>query len=277
MVLVFRSSAKKTRSNLDMSKGVWATDITVTAIHGFPLVSPGCDVVEVTLFCLSEQDTAIESGDILVFTQKIVSKAEGRAVNLKNVNPGPQAKQLSSETGKDPRLVELILSESKEIVRQAPDLIVAAHRLGIILANAGIDHSNIESDDSSDRVLLLPMDPDSTSEKYREQIFVATGKRVGVIISDSAGRAWRNGTVGLAIGVAGLPAIEDHTGKLDLFGVPLVSSQEAIADELASAASLVQGQADEGRPVALIRGIKATGPVSSAKSLIRPKEFDLFR
>tara|TARA_B100000929_G_scaffold134315_1_gene106360 strand:+ start:164 stop:946 length:783 start_codon:yes stop_codon:yes gene_type:complete len=260
-----------------MSKGVWATDITVTAIHGFPLVSPGCDVVEVTLFCLSEQDTAIESGDIFVFTQKIVSKAEGRAVNLKNVNPGPQAKKLSSETGKDPRLVELILSESKEIVRQAPDLIVAAHRLGIILANAGIDHSNIESDDSSDRVLLLPMDPDSTSEKYREQIFVATGKRVGVIISDSAGRAWRNGTVGLAIGVAGLPAIEDHTGKLDLFGVPLVSSQEAIADELASAASLVQGQADEGRPVALIRGIKATGPVSSAKSLIRPKEFDLFR
>jgi coenzyme F420-0:L-glutamate ligase/coenzyme F420-1:gamma-L-glutamate ligase len=113
-----------------MSKGVWATDITVTAIHGFPLVSPGCDVVEVTLFCLSEQDTAIESGDIFVFTQKIVSKAEGRAVNLKNVNPGPQAKQLSSETGKDPRLVELILSESKEIVRQAPDLIVAAHRLG---------------------------------------------------------------------------------------------------------------------------------------------------
>ena len=160
MVLVFRSSAKKTRSNLDMSKDVWATDITVTAIHGFPLVSPGCDVVEVTLFCLSEQDTAIESGDIFVFTQKIVSKAEGRAVNLKNVNPGPQAKQLSSETGKDPRLVELILSESKEIVRQAPDLIVAAHRLGIILANAGIDHSNIESDDSSDRVLLLPMDPD---------------------------------------------------------------------------------------------------------------------
>ena len=256
MVLVLRSSAKKTRSNLDMSKGVWATDITVTAIRGFPLVSPGCDVVEVTLFCLSEQDTAIESGDIFVFTQKIVSKAEGRAVNLKNVNPGPQAKQLSSETGKDPRLVELILSESKEIVRQAPDLIVAAHRLGIILANAGIDHSNIESDDSSDCVLLLPSDPDSTSEKYREQIFVATGKRVGV---------------------AGLPAIEDHTGKLDLFGVPLVSSQEAIADELASAASLVQGQADEGRPVALIRGIKATGPVSSAKSLIRPKEFDLFR
>ena len=260
-----------------MSKGAWAAEITVTAIQGFPLVSCGCDIVETTLFCCSKQNTTIKSGDVLVFTQKIVSKAEGRTVNLQDVNPGSRAKKLSTETGKDPRLVELILSESTEIVRQAPDLIVAAHRLGIILANAGIDHSNIESGDATDHVLLLPTDPDSTSEKYREQIFHATGESVGVIISDSAGRAWRNGTVGLAIGVAGLPAIEDHTGKPDLFGTPLISSQEAIADELASAASLVQGQADEGRPVALIRGIKVTGKASSASSLIRPKEFDLFR
>ena len=124
---------------------------------------------------------------------------------------------------------------------------------------------------------MLPTDPDSTSEKYREQIFHATGEKVGVIISDSAGRAWRNGTAGHAIGVAGLPEIEDQTGKPDLFGTPLSSSQEGIAEELASAASLVQGQADEGRPVALISGIKVTGKTSSASSLIRPKEFDLFR
>lgn len=277
MVQVSKSSVKGKKLNPDMQKGVWAADITVTAIKGFPLVASGFDIVAATLACLAKQELMIQSGDIFVFTQKIVSKAEGREVNLKDVVPGAEARKLSIETGKDPRLIELILSESEQIIRKASDLIVAEHRLGIILANAGIDHSNIRADDVGDWVLLLPLNPDSTSRRYRQQIYKSTEKDVGVIISDSVGRAWRNGTVGLAIGVAGLPAIEDHRGKPDLFGVPLISSQEAIADELASAASLVQGQAAEGRPVALIRGIETKDEASSAKSLIRPKEVDLFR
>jgi len=260
-----------------MSNGVLVTDITVTAIAEFPLVFSGSDVIKVALACLAAQQIALESGDILVFTHKIVSKSEGREVNLRDITPSFQAKKLSVETGKDSRLVELILAESEEIVRKAPDLIVAAHRLGIILANAGIDHSNVRQGNLGEWVLLLPVDPDATSKKYREEIYQVTGENVGIIISDSVGRAWRNGTIGLAIGVSGLPAIEDHRGKVDLFGVPLISSQEAIADELASAASLIQGQADEGRPVALIRGITMSDEHSSAKSLIRPKEFDLFR
>ena len=274
---VSKSSVKDSGLNRNMRKGVWATDVTVTAIHDFPLVVSGCDIVEVTLTCLTKQEILIQSGDIFVFTQKIVSKAEGREVNLQDVVPGEEAKKLSIETGKDSRLVELILSESEQIIRKVSDLIVAEHRLGIILANAGIDHSNIKPDDTGDWVLLLPIDPDSTSRQYRQQFSELTGKDVGVIISDSVGRAWRNGTVGLALGVAGLPAIEDHRGKPDLFGVPLVSSQEAVADELASAASLVQGQADEGKPVALIRGSEMRDEESSAKFLIRSKELDLFR
>ena len=252
-------------------------DISITALREFPLVSSGCDIVQLTLECVKKQNIFIESGDIFVFTQKVVSKAEGREINLKDVVPSEKARNLSITTGKDARLVELILSESKEIIRKSTDLIIAEHRLGMILANAGIDHSNIRPDDIGEWVLLLPVDPDETSKNYRQRICDLTNKKVGIIISDSVGRAWRNGTTGLAIGIAGVPAVEDHRGKLDLFGVPLVASQEAIADELASAASLVQGQADEGRPVALIRGFKIVSQESSAKALIRRKEFDLFR
>tara|TARA_B100000029_G_scaffold328937_1_gene321259 strand:+ start:217 stop:1026 length:810 start_codon:yes stop_codon:yes gene_type:complete len=266
---------KKIKSKIPQS--TWVADISITALKEFPLVSSGCDIVQSTLACVKKQNVLVESGDILVFTQKIVSKAEGREVNLKDIAPSEKAKKLSIETGKDARLVELILSESKEIVRKSTDLIIAEHRLGIILANAGIDHSNIRPDENGEWVLLLPIDPDATSKNYRQRIYDLTNKKVGIIISDSVGRAWRNGTIGLAIGVAGLPAVEDHRGKLDLFGVPLVSSQEAIADELASAASLVQGQADEGCPVALIRGFKILSQESPAQTLVRRKEFDLFR
>ncbi len=266
---------KKIKSEISQSACV--SDISITALKEFPLVSTGCDIVQSTLACAKKQNILIESGDILVFTQKIVSKAEGREINLKDVEPSEEAKKLSIKTGKDARLVELILSESEEIIRQSTDLIIVEHRLGMILANAGIDHSNIRPDEAGEWVLLLPVDPDATSKNYRQRIYDLTSKKVGIIISDSIGRAWRNGTTGLAIGVAGVPAVEDHRGKLDLFGVPLVSSQEAIADELASAASLVQGQADEGLPVALIRGVKVVSQDSPAKTLIRRKEFDLFR
>ncbi|MBO68914.1 MAG: coenzyme F420-0:L-glutamate ligase [Acidiferrobacteraceae bacterium] len=251
--------------------------LTITVIDRFPLVEVGDDIVEMTVSCLSRQGIDIQSGDVIAFAQKIVSKAEDRAVYLHDIDPGPKAIDLGHQTGKDPRLVELILSESEDIIRHIPDLIISAHRLGIVLANAGIDHSNVGPSDHGDQVLLLPRDPDSTSEKYRQQFFDRTGKEVGILITDSAGRAWRNGTIGVAIGLAGFSAIKDHRGKPDLFGTLLTSSEEAIADELACAANLMQGQASEGRPVVLIRGAPVERATSSAQELVRRKEFDLFR
>lgn len=251
--------------------------LTVTAIDKFPLVKTGDDIVELTMSCLSSQGMDIQSGDVIAFAQKIVSKAEGRAVYLHDIDPGLKAIDLANQTGKDPRLVELILSESEDIIRHIPDLIISAHRLGIVLANAGIDHSNVGSGKHGDQVLLLPRDPDLTSEKYRQKFFERTGQKVGILITDSAGRAWRNGTIGVAIGLSGFSAIENHRGKPDLFGVLLTSSEEAIADELACVANLMQGQAAEGRPVVLIRGAPVARRKSSAKVLVRSKEFDLFR
>jgi len=252
-------------------------DLSLTAIPGIPLVSAGDDVVGLILSALSDQSQALSSGDVLVIAQKIVSKSEGRLVDLKDVEPGERAVELASTTAKDPRLIELVLSESNEVLRAVDELIVVAHRLGIVLANAGIDASNVGPGESVDQVLLLPVDPDKTAHSYRTSILARTGADVGVIINDSVGRAWRLGTVSLAIGVAGVTALEDHRGKADLFGVPLKVSEEAVADELASAASLVQGQSSEGRPVVLIRGFDAFSEAQSAATLVRPLQQDLLR
>ena len=252
--------------------------LSIRAIDGIPLVRPGDDVCALLLDALAASGEALIDGDVLVIAQKIISKAEDRYVRLSDVTPSPRARELAIEVDKDPRIVELILSEASEIVRYRPGVLIVEHRLGLVLANAGIDASNVaEGGPDDDRVLLLPRDPDGDCTRLRAEISARTGATVSVIISDSVGRAWRNGTVGIAIGVAGLPALLDIRGHGDLFGRPLASSQIGLADELAAAASLVQGQADEGIPAALIRGFAVQGEATSAKALIRDGDEDLFR
>ena len=254
--------------------------LTLTAFAGIPLVHSGDDLVALILHSLQHTSIKLEDGDILVIAQKIVSKSEGRYVRLADVKPSKRAFQLAAETEKDPRLMELILSESREIVRYRSSVIVAENRQGVVLANAGIDHSNVEEDGGKEQVLLLPLDPDASAANIRKQLQRKTNRNLAVIINDSLGRAWRNGTTGTALGVSGLPALLDLRGRPDLFGEPLQTSEEAIADELSAAASLLQGQAGEGRPVILIRGYDFSGiPTQNTGTfgLIRPKEKDLFR
>ena len=254
--------------------------LTLTAFAGIPLVHSGDDLVALILQSLQQTSIKLEDGDILVIAQKIVSKSEGRYVRLADVKPSKRAFQLAAETEKDPRLMELILSESREIVRYRSSVIVAENRQGVVLANAGIDHSNVEKDRGKEQVLLLPLDPDASAANIRKQLQRKTNRNLAVIINDSLGRAWRNGTTGTALGVSGLPALLDLRGRPDLFGEPLQTSEVAIADELSAAASLLQGQAGEGRPVILIRGYDFSGiPTQNTGTfgLIRPKEKDLFR
>jgi len=252
--------------------------LAISAIDGVPLVRPGDDVAALLLDALAASGETLIDGDILVIAQKIVSKAEDRYVSLADVTPSPRARDLAAEVDKDPRIVELILSEAVAVVRHRPGVLIVQHRLGLVLANAGIDASNVaEGGAEDDRVLLLPRDPDGDCARLRREVFERSGAEVAVIISDSLGRAWRNGTVGVAIGVAGLPALLDIRGRDDLFGRPLLSSQIGLADELAAAASLVQGQADEGIPAVLIRGFRVEGEASPAKALIRDASEDLFR
>ena len=254
--------------------------LTLTAFAGIPLVHSGDDLVALILQSVQQTSIKLEDGDILVIAQKIVSKSEGRYVRLADVKPSERAFQLAAETEKDPRLMELILSESREIVRYRSSVIVAENRQGVVLANAGIDHSNVEKDGGEEQVLLLPLDPDASAANIRKQLQRKTNRNLAVIINDSLGRAWRNGTTGTALGVSGLPALLDLRGRPDLFGEPLQTSEEAIADELSAAASLLQGQAGEGRPVILIRGYDFSRiPTQNTGTfgLIRPKEKDLFR
>jgi coenzyme F420-0:L-glutamate ligase/coenzyme F420-1:gamma-L-glutamate ligase len=252
-----------------------AAELTIAALAGIPLVRPGDDVADLIEAGLSASGLALRRGDVVVIAQKIVSKAEGRVVDLRTVTPSPRAEQLGSEVAKDPRLVELILQESTEIVRYRQGVLVVAHRNGAVLANAGIDASNVTGGD--DQVLLLPEDCNRSCREIRAQLAIRTGIEAGVLIIDSLGRAWRNGTVGVALGAAGLPALLDLRGRPDLFGRPLRSTQVGLADEIAAAASLLMGQADEGTPVVLIRGLDLPGGDGSANDLLRPRELDLFR
>jgi coenzyme F420-0:L-glutamate ligase/coenzyme F420-1:gamma-L-glutamate ligase len=253
--------------------------LTLTALHHIPLIRHGDDLAELVVHFMELNHLALEEGDILVFAQKVVSKAEGRAVNLVSIKPSLRAIELADQTGKDPRLVELILCESNEVLRIRTGTIIVEHKLGFVCANAGIDHSNVAGlgDTLEEWVLLLPANPDHSAEKLRDNILSRTGKRVGVLIIDSHGRAWRNGTVGVAIGLAGLPGLEDLRGRPDLFNFTLRITQVGAADELAAAASLVMGQAAEGTPVVHVRGFPYPLREGSLKELIRPKDQDLFR
>ena len=250
--------------------------LTLTPLSGLPMIQTGDDLAALILEAVQRADLLLEPGDILVLAQKIVSKTEGRKVNLATVTPSPRAEVLAAQTEKDPRLVELILCESDgEVLRTRPGLIVVEHRLGFVCANAGIDHSNVAGDD--EWVLLLPENPDASAEELRLTLEAATGARIGVMIIDSHGRAWRNGTVGVAIGISGLPGLVDLRGLPDLTGRTLQVTQVGAADELAAAASLVMGQAAEGTPVVLARGFPYPLRDGNLQEIIRPKEMDLFR
>jgi len=244
-----------------------------------PLIGPGDNLAELLLASLQIAHITLEDSDILVVAQKIVSKAEGRLVNLATVTPSKEALELAKRSEKDPRLAELILRESKEVLRIRPGTIIVEHKLGFVCASAGIDHSNVRGEDGNpeDWVLLLPEDPDRSALEIRQKIKVATGNRIGVMIIDSHGRAWRLGTIGTAIGISGLPGVVDERGWQDLFGYRLKITIVAAADELAAAASLVMGEAAEGIPAVHVRGFPFPLREGSLKELIRSKENDLFR
>ena len=255
--------------------------LSVTALGGIPMISPADDLVQIILEALDRMGDRLADGDILVLAQKIVSKSEGRIVDLETVTPSARAMEIAEQVDKDPRLVHLILSEATEIVRHRKGVLVVAHRCGVVLANAGIDRSNVDQADSDDpagtKVLLLPEDPDASCARLRQDFQDRAGATIGIVINDSLGRAWRNGTVGAAIGAAGIEALLDLNGEPDLFDRPLQSTQVGLADELAATASLVMGQGGEGRPVVLIRGLERGHGSGSAADLVRPRDQDLFR
>lgn len=251
--------------------------LCLKVVPNIPLVQPGDDLSEIILEALKAIDIPLIDGDILVLAHKIVSKAEGRIVNLGDVVPGTRAEEVSASTGKDPRLVELILRESTSISRMREGLLIVRHRLGFTSANAGIDRSNVPQENGEENVLLLPLDPDLSATRLRQAVLEKIGVKVGIIIADSHGRPFRLGTVGVAIGVSGLPALWDRRGEKDLFGYELLHTEVGTADEVAAAASLLMGQASEGTPVVLIRGLNLPPISGQAKELIRPPELDLYR
>lgn len=243
----------------------------------FPLVEPGDDLASMILSAMRSNALELQSGDVLVIAQKIVSKAEGRYARLADVTVTPAARSLAATAHKDPRQVQLILDESREVLRARPGVIIVEHRNGYVHANAGIDRSNIRSEASDPRLLLLPRDPDASARALRLALAALGAIAPQVIINDSMGRAWRNGTVGQAIGTAGLDPLHNQVGEEDMFGNVLEVTEPAVADELAAGASLVMGQAGEACPVVLARGARLRPSEGGSSSLIRDKSMDLFR
>jgi coenzyme F420-0:L-glutamate ligase/coenzyme F420-1:gamma-L-glutamate ligase len=255
---------------------VSAPALTIQSIPGLPLIKADDDLAVLIANCATAAGIVFQSGDVLVITSKIVSKAEGRRVDLRTITPSPRAVDLAEKTGKDPREVELVLSESVEISRFRLGALVVRHRLGFISASAGIDHSNVGAD-GEEWVLMLPRDPDGSARALRSQLRALTGAQIGVILSDTHGRPHRRGNVGVAIGVAGIPAWIDLRGQPDLFGRALQHTDIGLADEIAAAADLLSGQAAEGLPVTLIRGLLLPESDGHATDLVRPPETDLYR
>ena len=247
--------------------------LTLTALEGMPEVVAGDDLARLVREALARSGIRPADGDVLVVAQKVVSKSEGRRVALSSVEPSARARELAAVTRKDPRLIELVLRESVDVLRAKRDVIVVEHRRGWIMANAGIDMSNVDA--GGEHALLLPEDPDASCRALRAAL--ADIADFGVIVNDSFGRAWRNGVTGTALGVAGLPGVVDLRGRRDRFGRELRTTEVAIADELAAAASLLMGQADEGRPVILARGVPYDRRDGNGRELLRPKSMDMFR
>ena len=249
--------------------------IEIIPIPGVPLIKKGDDVGEILVACLEKNDLHLEDSDVIVICQTVISKAEGSTVDLRELQPSAKALELSEETGKDPRLCELILRESIDLVRVGKGPIIAETRHGIVCASCGIDHSNVTGD--MDHVALLPEDPDRDAAQIREKLMKETGKDVAVIINDTQGRPLRAGAIGTAIGLSGLVPIWVRAGESDLYGYVLEASPIAVADELASAASILQGQSNEGIPIVIIRGARYMSGEGTAKELQREREKDLFR
>jgi coenzyme F420-0:L-glutamate ligase/coenzyme F420-1:gamma-L-glutamate ligase len=251
--------------------------LTVTPLEGIPRVRAGDDLAQILAAALERNDLRPQAQDVLVVTQKIVSKAEGRTLDLATVEPSSRAREIAGITGKNVHLVEAILSQAAEVLRAAPNVLIVATRHGLVIANAGIDQSNMEPGDHGRRVLLLPENPDASAASLKQRLDAHFGSDIAVIIADSAGRAWRLGTVGVAIGAAGLPALLDLRGEKDLSGRPLEVTEVGMADAVAAAAVLAMGEAAEGRPAALVRGVTWNAAARPAADLVRPKTLDLFR
>jgi coenzyme F420-0:L-glutamate ligase/coenzyme F420-1:gamma-L-glutamate ligase len=254
-----------------------AAAIEFRALPDVPEVLPGDDLAALAAAALGRARLALEVGDVLVFAQKVVSKSEGRLRRLADVRPTAQARELASRCGKDPRLVELVLQESSEVVRVAPDVLITRHRRGYVMANAGIDHSNVGAGDAGEVVLLLPEAPDHSARKLRDALAVRCGAAPGVVVSDSFGRPWRLGTLNVALGVAGLPALVDRRGETDRDGRTLQMTQVAVADALAAGAGLAMGEASEGTPIVHVRGFQSAAPCNDGEALLRPIREDLFQ
>lgn len=251
--------------------------LSIWPLRGLPRVKPGTDVCPLLTAALEREGIVPAGGDILVVAQKIVSKAEGRLFDLARVVPSARALELADVTGKDPRLLELVLAESTEVLRAKKNVIIVAHRLGLVMANAGIDQSNVEADDLKEPALLLPEDPDASASRLKAGLEAYYGVQMGVIISDSIGRAWRLGTTGIAIGAAGVPSLIDQRGETDMNGRVLMVTETAFADSVAAAAVLVMGEAAEGTPAALVRTPVRAAPEKPAQALVRARHEDMFR
>lgn len=250
--------------------------VQLAALPDIPLIQPGDDLGGVVGDALDRLGWGVQDGDVLVVAQKIVSKAEGRLVSLSDITPSARAVEIGREANKDARLVELILQEARTVARVRPGLVVTEHRLGFICANAGIDRSNV-ADGDAEVVALLPLDPDASAARLRAAILARFGADVGVIVNDSHGRPFRTGSVGVAIGVAGIVPLVDKRGSADLFGYTLHATQIGIGDEIAAAASLLMGQAAEGSPVVLVRGAPVVAGEARSASLLRDPARDMFR
>ena len=250
------------------------------------MIQPNDDLGQIFIDAIERARISLADKDVLVIAQKVFSKAEGRYVFLNHVTPSDRAQQLALEVDKDPRLVEVILAESSEVVRYGPGVLVVEHRLGFVMANAGIDRSNLDLEshqntldnrEDTEKVLLLPKDPDTSCAMLKARLETHFGVQLAVVMNDSFGRPWRNGTMGVAIGAAGLPALIDLRGQKDLYNRELQVSEVGFADEISAAASLLMGQADEGQPLVIVSGLNWEAEENNASALVRAKNRDLFR
>ncbi len=249
------------------------TQLTVTAVNGLPEVRPGDDLAMLILGAARAQREAIRDGDIVVIAQKIVSKSEGRIVHLPDVVPGDRAREMAAESGKDARQIEVVLGESAKIVRWERGILICETHHGFVCANAGVDRSNAGAPDT---VVLLPLDPDASAARLRDAFRATAGATVSVVVTDTFGRAWREGHANVAIGLAGLPALKRYIGQRDPEGYELRVTEIAVADEIAAAAELVMGKLDR-CPVAVVRGFTLDEPSETAQEYVRPADRDLFR